>query len=146
MIESLAAVATAASTTLVAAMATDAWGAARSGLLRLFGRDDASGQGSLVALLESEAALVSGAEDPEAARRQLAPAWQLRLEQFLRAHPEVADEVRELTRRLQDELPAQQRHWVQHVEARDHGQAFGAQGGNVIVHQEPGAGRGDRAT
>ncbi|MGC4987311.1 hypothetical protein ACLQ18_43195 [Streptomyces sp. DT193] len=146
MIESLAAVATAASTTLVAAMATDAWSAARSGVLRLFGRDDAPEQGALVALLESEAALVSEAEDPEAARRQLAPAWQLRLEQFLHAHPEVADDVRELTRRLQDELPAQQRHWVQHVEARDHGQAFGAQGGNVIVHQEPGAGRGDRAT
>ncbi|MGW3668563.1 hypothetical protein [Streptomyces sp. NPDC005141] len=74
MIESLAAVATAASTTLVAAMATDAWGAARSGLLRLFGRHDAPEQGALVALLESEAALVSGAEDPEAARRQLATA------------------------------------------------------------------------
>lgn len=115
-------------------------------LLRLFGRDDAPEQGALVALLESEAALVSEAEDPEAARRQLAPAWQLRLEQFLHAHPEVADDVRELTRRLQDELPAQQRHWVQHVEARDHGQAFGAQGGNVIVHQDPGAGCGDRAT
>lgn len=147
MIESLAAVATAASTTLVAAMATDAWGAARSGLLRLFGRnEDGSEQGSLATLLESEAALVSEARDPEAARRQLAPAWQLRLEQFLRAHPEAADDVRELTRRLQDELPARQGHWVQHVEARDHGQAFGAQGGNVIVHQEPGAGRGDRAT
>ncbi|MFJ9111431.1 hypothetical protein [Streptomyces sp. NPDC102283] len=146
MIESLAAIATAASTTLVAAMATDAWGAARSGLLRLFRRNDAPEQGSLVALLEDEAALVSEAEDPEAARRQLAPAWQLRLERFLHAHPEMADDVRELTRRLRDELPAQQSHWVQHVEARDHGQAFGAQGGNVIVHQEPGAGHGDRAT
>ncbi|MER7801059.1 hypothetical protein OH540_35210 [Streptomyces sp. BPPL-273] len=146
MIESLAAVATAASTTLVAAMATDAWGAARSGLLRLFRRGEGPEEGAMAALLESEAALVAEAEDPEAARRQLAPAWQLRLEQFLRAHPEVADEVRELTRRLEDELPARERHWVQHVEARDHGQAFGAQGGNVIVHQEPGAGRGDRAT
>ncbi|ANJ05538.1 hypothetical protein [Streptomyces parvulus] len=146
MIESLAAVATAASTTLVAAMATDAWGAARSGLLRLFRRGEGPEEGAMAALLESEAALVAEAEDAEAARRQLAPAWRLRLEQFLRAHPEVADEVRELTRRLEDELPARERHWVQHVEARDHGQAFGAQGGNVIVHQEPGAGRGDRAT
>ncbi|MFJ9621492.1 hypothetical protein [Streptomyces sp. NPDC101181] len=144
MMESLAAVAAAASTTLVAAMATDAWGAARSGLVQLFRRDEEPEQGALVTLLESEAALVARAGDPEAARRQLAPAWQLRLAQFLQAHPEVADELRELTRRLQEELPAQQRQWVQHVEAHDHGQAFGAQGGNVIIHQEGGPGRGDR--
>lgn len=31
--------------------------------------------------------------------------------------------------------------WVQEIVAREHGQAFGAQGGNVIVHQEGPAGQ-----
>ncbi|MFE4373431.1 hypothetical protein ACFRMN_35390 [Streptomyces sp. NPDC056835] len=146
MIESLAVVATAASTTLVAAMATDAWGAARTGMLRVLRRGNEDEQAGLAAQLDGEAALVGAADDPDTARRTLRPAWQLRLEQFLRDHPEVIDDVRELTERLKGELPRSEQPWVQHIEARDHAQAFGVQHGDVIIHQEPGSGRGGPVT
>jgi hypothetical protein len=160
MIESLAALATAASTTLVASMATDAWQAARTGILRVLrrGNDEPA---LLAAQLDSEAALVLAADDAEAARQSLLPGWRLRLEQFLRDDPEAADGLRELTERLTTQLPQAQQHWVQNNEAHDNSQVFGVQNGNVIIHQaaaepgvpqsgsghgEPGAGRGGSMT
>ncbi|GKQ37866.1 hypothetical protein [Streptomyces sp. A012304] len=143
MIDSMAALAAAASTALVAAMATDTWQAARDGMLRVMGRGREDEPAQLAARLDEEAALVRAADDSDAARRSLLPAWRLRLEQFLLAHPEAVDEMDELTRRLTTALPRAQQNWVQHVDARDHGQAFGVQGGNVIIHQEPPADRPD---
>ncbi|MFF1907205.1 hypothetical protein [Kitasatospora sp. NPDC058218] len=164
--ESLVALATAGSTALVGAMATDAWQATRTGVLRLFGRahtglrdgtvaqpDDgtapegggpetmpaADGQIALVAAqLDGDAALVARAGDAAAARRSLLPGWQLRLQELLRAHPELAGELTELTERMRRSLPADEQRWVMHVAAHDHAQVFAAQGGDVIVHQEPG--------
>ncbi|MFB7618020.1 hypothetical protein [Kitasatospora sp. NPDC056181] len=151
--ESLVAVATAGSTALVGAMATDAWQTTRTGVLRLFGRgtpaaDAESGQetppgpGSHIALvaaqLDGDAALVARAEDTELARRSLLPGWQLRLQELLREHPELAGELGDLTERMRRSLPESEQRWVQHVVAHDHSQVFAAQGGNVIVHREPG--------
>lgn len=165
MLESLVALATAGSTALVGAMATDVWGAARGGILLLLGRRDVAEEGEpagLAAQLDGDAALVSGSGDTESARRSLLPSWTLRLEQFLRAHPEAADEMRELVERLTCELPRAEQHWAQHVVANDRSQVFAAQGGNVIVHHdhvtrplpppepgptpEPGSGSGSDAT
>jgi hypothetical protein len=143
MIDSMAALAAAASTALVGAMATDTWQAARDGLLRVIGRGREDEPDRLAAQLDEEAALVSAADDSASARQSLLPAWRLRLEQFLRTHPEAVDDLHELTRRLTAALPQTQQNWVQHVTARDNAQAFGVQGGNVIIHQEPTADRAD---
>lgn len=147
MIDSLAALAAAASTALVGAMATDVWGTARDGMLRVLGRGEPLGEeepSALAAQLDGEAALVRAADDAEAARQSLVPAWRLRLEQFLRDNPEAVDDVRALTRRLSAELPHTPQYSVQHVVAHDNAQAFGVQHGNVIIHQEPGAQAADR--
>jgi hypothetical protein len=152
MIESLAALAAAASTTLVASMATDAWQAARTGILRVLRRGNDDETALLAAQLDSEAALVLAADDAEAARQSLLPGWRLRLEQYLRDDPEAAEGLRELTERLAAGLPRPQQHWVQKNEAHDNSQVFGVQGGNVIIHQaaaessgapQPGPGRGE---
>lgn len=117
--ESLVALATAGSTALVGAMATDAWQATRSGLLRLFGRGTPCAQDDpppLAAQLDGDAALVAGVEDAELARQNLLPSWRLRLEEFLRARaPEAAEELRELTERTTAALPRAEQHWVQHI-------------------------------
>ncbi|MER6112569.1 hypothetical protein [Streptomyces hirsutus] len=138
--ESLAAVAAAGSTALVGAMATDAWQVTREGAARLFRREAgrAEPRPGLVVQLDADAALVARAEDAEPARQSLVPGWRLRLEEFLRADPEAADGLRELTERTLAALPRTEQHWVQHVNAHDRSQVFAAQGGNVIVHREAG--------
>ncbi|MFF6955534.1 hypothetical protein [Streptomyces sp. NPDC008317] len=143
MIESLATLAAAASTTLVAAMATDAWQTARTGILRVLRRGGEHEPAALAAQLDSEAALVVAADDAGAARESLQPGWRLRLEQFLRDNPEAAEAIRELTVRLEAELPGSEQQWVryhQNVEAHDNARAFGVQNGNVIIHEAPAAG------
>lgn len=140
MIESLAALAATASTTLVGAMATDAWQAARTGILRVLHRESDGEPAVLAAQLESEAALVLASDDADAARQSLLPGWRLRLEQFLRDNPDAAEAMREWTERLAAELPRPQQQWVQHNEAHDNAQVFGVQNGNMIIHQAPGAG------
>ncbi|GAA1597400.1 hypothetical protein GCM10009678_93950 [Actinomadura kijaniata] len=137
--ESLVALAAAGSTALVGAMATDAWHVARSGVLRLFGTGTSKApeeQPGLVARLDADAALVAGAQDAESARQSLLPAWRLRLEEFLREHPEAAEDVRAFTERTIAVLPRPEQHRVQHVVASDHARVFAAQFGNVIIHRE----------
>ncbi|WP_206432433.1 hypothetical protein, partial [Streptomyces sp. ADI92-24] len=160
----LVALATAGSAALVGAMATDAWQATRTGVLGLFGRSSTSsrdgtaaqpvggtapeeggteavpaadGRIALVAAqLDGDAALVARADDTAAARRSLLPAWQLRVQELLREHPELAGELSDLTERMRRSLPEEEQQWVMHVVAHDHAQVFASQGGNVIVHQE----------
>jgi len=152
MIESLAALAAAASSTLVAAMATDAWQAARSGILRVLRRGSVDEPVLLAAQLDGEAALVVAADDEEEARQSLLPGWRLRLEQFLRDNPDAAEGLRELTERLAAQLPSPQQQWVQKNVAHGNARVYGVQNGNVIIHEaaqpfprpgspEPGAGR-----
>lgn len=140
MIESLAALAAAASTTLVAAMATDAWQTARTGILRVLRRGSSDEPAALAAQLDSEADLVLASDDAQAARQSLLPGWRLRLEHFLRENPDAAEAIRELTEQLAAELPRPQQQWVQTNEAHDNAQVFGVQNGNVIIHQAPGSG------
>ncbi|GAA2309421.1 hypothetical protein OKJ48_17070 [Streptomyces kunmingensis] len=122
-------------TTVVAAMATDSWSVARSGVARLFGRRGADQQASIEAQLDNNAALVARADDAERIRRTLLPVWSLELEALLDQHPEAERELRELIDEIQARLPAAEGASVQHNTATGGGQVFAAQGGNVIVHQ-----------
>jgi hypothetical protein len=124
-------------TTIVAAMATSAWQSARSGVQRLFRHGGKQVQAAVSSELDGHAALVARAEDSELARRGLAAAWQVRLADLLRQHPETTQELRLLVDRIGAELPRAEQAWVQTNIARDGGRIFAAQGGDVIVHQAP---------
>ncbi|WKX69223.1 hypothetical protein [Streptomyces sp. XD-27] len=124
-------------TTVVGAMATDSWMAARDGVARLFRGRGEDRQAAIEAQLDNNAALVVRAADAERARRSLLPVWLLELESLLDQHPDVAGELRELVSEIQRRLPETQRAWVQNNVAKDGGQVFAVQGGNVIVHQTP---------
>ncbi|MFK0195952.1 hypothetical protein [Kitasatospora sp. NPDC090308] len=133
--ESLVALAGAGGTALVGAMATDAWQGVRTGAARLFGRGEAGRQGAIEARLEHDAELVARAPEPGRVRQGLAPGWQIELEALLTEHPELAEELREFVERTVAALPRAEQHWTLNVTARDHGRAYGALGGNVVVHE-----------
>ncbi|MGW2699855.1 hypothetical protein [Streptomyces sp. NPDC001340] len=130
-------------TTVVGAMATDSWTVARGGIARLFGRRGEGQQAAIEAQLDNNAALVVRADDAERVRQSLLPVWQLELESLLGEHPDAADELRELIGEIRQQLPETQRAWVQNNVAKDGGQVFAVQGGNVIVHQAPSGQGGD---
>jgi mannose-6-phosphate isomerase class I len=135
----LDAIVTAGATTLVAAMATDAWQSARSGVARLFGGRDRAQEAIVEAQLDSNAALVAAAEDTEQARHVLIPMWQLQLGQLLQQDPEAADELQRLVDQIRGALPQAQKDWaqkVQNVVVHD-GEAFIVQDGNLHVYQGP---------
>ncbi|MFD3992953.1 hypothetical protein [Streptomyces sp. NPDC058583] len=126
---------------VVGAMATDAWNSARTRAARLFRRGDGepTDEGELLEgeLLERDHQLVVAMEDRDEARARLRPGWELRLRLLLESRPEAAEEVRRLVEEIEASLGPAERRFVQINTAREHGQVFAAQGGNVIVHQEP---------
>lgn len=128
-------------TTVVAAMATDAWETTRTGMAVLFRRGDQGQQPSIEAQLEDSATLVAQAQDPERARQALIMVWQLRMEALLSRHPDATDDLRTLVDEVREELPRGWQQWVQTNTARENGRIFASQQGNVIVHEYPGAGR-----
>ncbi|MFD9403097.1 hypothetical protein ACFWA4_30285 [Streptomyces sp. NPDC060011] len=136
----LAPLALTGATTLVAAIATDAWQVARTGVARLFRRRDQVLQSAIEAQLQGNATLVAQAEDAEQARQALIPMWQLELKQLLRQHPDAADELQALINEISAAMPQTQRTWAQKVQtniAKHGSQVIAAQDGNVIVHQAP---------
>ncbi|MFF9763262.1 MULTISPECIES: hypothetical protein [Streptomyces] len=108
-------------TTIVAAMATDAWATARDRAAELFHRRSPDRQADIEAQLDANAALVARAEDGERARGALIGLWQLELEGFLARHPDAAGDLSALAAEIQAVLPAAQQQWVQNNTARDHG-------------------------
>lgn len=137
----LVGLAMAGATTLVAAMATDAWQATRDGVLGLFHRDGQAQQVALLAQADGNAARVEQCEDRDSARQRLIPLWQGELEEFLSRHPDAAADLRSLTQRVRAQLPETQLSWVQNVTASGGGHAYGAQGPNSSVqvhHASPG--------
>lgn len=132
--EATAALALTGATTVVAAMATDAWQSTRVGLLRLFHRDSETQQAAVDVQLETHTALLLRVDDPERVRRSLVPAWQVQMEDLLRRHPDMAEEVQAWVDRADETLPKAHQNWVQTVIARDNGTAVGAQGGDVHLH------------
>lgn len=137
MTDDLTMLAMTGATTIVAAMATSVWQAARSGVQRLFRHGGKEEQVAVAAELDGHAALVARAADAEQARQGLAAAWQVRLAGLLRQHPETTQELRSLVDLIGAELPRAQQAWVQTNIVRDNGRIFAAQGGNVIVHESP---------
>jgi hypothetical protein len=126
-------------TTLAAAAATDAWALARAGFTRLLGRGDATSEAVAASRLDALDAAVQQAPadlQPQVRREQQA-AWLVRLSDLVEEHPELVDDLQAVVAEVSAELPAEQQIWVQHNIARDHGQVFAAQGGNVIIHQAP---------
>ncbi|MFI7519852.1 hypothetical protein [Micromonospora globbae] len=143
--EALAALAANGGAALVAAMATDAWQAARDGMARLFGRQGSQRQAAIETQLDSNVVLVERAGDPAQARQGLVPLWQMELMQLLAEHPEAEAELRELVADLRDALPTTQQQWVQVVLttiARDNSRQFTAVWGNVIYHESPSSAAG----
>lgn len=133
--EYVADLATAGANALVGAMATDAWRAAKTGVVRLFGRTGPEQQAAIEVQLSRNATRVEQAQDAISVRQRLAPAWQLELESLLSEHPDAAAELTALIAEIRTQLPPAERGWVQTNIARDRGTLFAAQGGNVIVHQ-----------
>jgi hypothetical protein len=134
MLESLAA---GGANALVAAMATNAWTLAKTGIARLFRRTGREQQAGIEEQLDRNAALVEQAEDGNSARQSLAGYWQLELKTLLARDPDAAEELRALITKIQERLPPAQQAWVQTNIARDQSSLFAAQGGNVIVHHMP---------
>ncbi|MGH3937108.1 MAG: hypothetical protein ACRDTG_00505 [Pseudonocardiaceae bacterium] len=132
LVEALTALAGAGGTALVGAMATDAWTSTRSGVARLFGRGGTAQQTAIEAQLDSNAALVAQADDPDEVRRSLLPMWRLQLEALLRQHPEAEQELRALVSQVRAALPEQR--WVQTNIARDHSTQYNVQHGTIHVH------------
>jgi hypothetical protein len=124
--------------TIVAAMATNAWQVARDGVVRLF-----HGRGhtfpAIEAQLDDDAAVVERDEDADGAREDLAGAWKRRLAVLLNEHPEAKEDLRALVEQVIGQLPQARQGWVQTNIARQGGQVFAALGGNVIVHRVSGA-------
>ncbi|MFI8083408.1 hypothetical protein ACIF6L_21735 [Kitasatospora sp. NPDC086009] len=124
-------------TTVVGAMATDSWAAARDGVARLFRHRGEERQSAIEAQLDSNAALVTRAGNIERARQGLVPLWVLELESLVDEYPEAVTELRVLISEIESARPASQEAWVQTNIARDNGRVFAAMGGNVVVHEAP---------
>lgn len=132
MTAELAELAQTAATTLVAAAATETWGAARDGFLRLFGR----GSGSKLAERRLDETLTeinktSGAKR-DRLRADLTRTWQTRLADLLDESPEMADEMLALVGALQTSLPAPR--YSHHLEARENSTVFVAFGENASTN------------
>ncbi|MFD8750099.1 hypothetical protein ACFV0O_03820 [Kitasatospora sp. NPDC059577] len=140
-----AALAALAGSSLVGAMATDAWEHARDGVVavwRRFRPDRAELVGEDLAELRREV-LVAEEQDDEPLREALAADWQQRLSELLRRQPELAGELeRVLDDVLTPSLPAEARTRVykQTNVAHGNGRAFGVQDGNLIYHEGKGQG------
>ncbi|OMI84591.1 hypothetical protein BSZ07_38090 [Streptomyces sp. M1013] len=109
----------AGATTIVAAMATDAWATARDRAVELFHRRSPDRQADIEAQLDANAALVTRAGDGERARGTLIQLWQLELEGFLADYPDAAGDLSALAAEIRTALPAAQQQWVQNNTARD---------------------------
>jgi hypothetical protein len=139
VVEWVAALAAAGGSALVGAAATDAWQSARDEVLALFGRGGDRRREVAAARLDADAGEIEAAEvgERDEVRARVLPGWQTRLADLLEEYPEARKEMDAWVQKVRGQLPATQQAWVQNIIARDHGQSFGSQGGNVIVHQAP---------
>lgn len=132
-----------AATTIVAAMTTSAWQASKTRIAKIFHRSDDSDSGpdsgaDIENRLERSAERIASATDPDDVRQKQIVRWQEDLADLIREHPDVSAELRTLVRTLQQELPPVQQQWIQRIEARDGGRAFGVQGtgSKLVFHQD----------
>jgi hypothetical protein len=134
MADTVADLAVAGATTIVSAMATDAWHAVRGGVLRLF-RGHGQSRSTIEEQLDEDAELVERDEDPDAARGDLAGLWRRRLARLLAESPDAADDLSALIEQAGALLAPEQTAWVQNNIALQGGRTYGAMGGNVIHYE-----------
>jgi hypothetical protein len=137
MLEWIVVLAAAGGSALISAAATDAWGAAREGVLAVFGRAGDRRREMAAARLDADAAAIESAADGEreAVRAELLLAWQTRLADLLEEFPEAREELQAWATRINDQLPPGQQAWEQNNTARECGTVFAVQGGTQHVHQ-----------
>lgn len=129
----------AAATSLVKAAATEAWGPAKAGFLKLFRR------GGHPDVAERRLDATSGeiekaaAADREHVRGALATSWQTRLADLLEEHPEAAEELRLLVRSLAAADAGAAVQNTTTITANDHATVNVAHGGtiNATVNHGP---------
>lgn len=133
--EALNAMAAAGGSAIVAAMATDAWGATRDRISRLLGRGDAARVTVVEGQLDDDATLIERASDDEReqALAELAPVWRRRLVRLLEEQPGVESELREAVTAIHAALPSSQQAWAQ-TNITHGGTAFAVQGGSQQVN------------
>ncbi|MEU7970503.1 hypothetical protein AB0B48_00490 [Micromonospora sp. NPDC049089] len=93
--ESLLALASIGGAAIAEAMATDAWTAVKSGVLRVMRRDTATTTSEIEYRLDDSASTLDGLSgaELESARAILAIAWRARLENFLARYPDSANDL-----------------------------------------------------
>ncbi|MFE2635079.1 hypothetical protein ACFXKF_09865 [Streptomyces scopuliridis] len=96
MNDELTVLAEAGATALVTAMATDLWQETRNTIVGLFRRSGRGRRAALATQLDTGAALVRDAADPDEVRRTLFAYWTLELVALLRDDPAVRDAVTRL--------------------------------------------------
>ncbi|WP_395297264.1 hypothetical protein ACF9IK_30375 [Kitasatospora hibisci] len=134
-----------AGSSLVGAVATDAWQQVHNGVVALWRRfrPDRADQLSEDLVELRQEVLGAQAEGDEGLQDALAADWQRRLSELLRRQPDLAEELqRILDEVLTPALPkeASSRVYRQSIVAKDNGRAFGVQGGNLIYHEGKEAG------
>ncbi|NYI03587.1 hypothetical protein [Allostreptomyces psammosilenae] len=128
----VAGLASAASTALVAAMVTDGWQRATGSIAGLWRRARPEQaevvEAELVETREEMVRAREAGEDVEEARQEAVDEWQGRLRRLLRQHPELAAELRRvLDEEINPLLPGPTSAGagvVMHAEARDHGRIY----------------------
>lgn len=131
-------------TTVVAAMATEAWQATRTRTARLFHRQGRAAS-AVEAQLDGDAELVGSEDDPDGARRDLVGPWKRRFAALLRELPESEADLRALIDDVKRDLPVTQRVWLQGNTAGDHGVVNAVQHGNQYTFYMDAPSPGDRA-
>jgi hypothetical protein len=133
----LAALARDAAAMLTAAMGTREWTGVRDAVARIFRRADEKRYRAIDDRLDEDTSLVTASDDQAEARTLVRGPWQLRLRELLMSAPDVATELAELIRASR---PANTFSDPAYMEQRnivgDHGRAFVAQGGDVIMHPD----------
>jgi hypothetical protein len=127
--DTLDALAMTGATTVVAAMATDAWRAVRGWTASLFQRHGHDRQ-AIEAQLDGDAQLIELGDDEDGARQDILAPWKRRLAALLREFPEAESDLRDLIDRVQGELPVARQTWIQANLSRDHGIVNAVQHGN----------------
>ncbi|MGI5329345.1 hypothetical protein [Actinomadura nitritigenes] len=131
-------------TTVVAAMATEAWQATRTRTARLFHRQGRAAS-AVEAQLDGDAELVGSEDDPDGTRRELVGPWKRRFAALLRELPESEADLRALIDDVRADLPVAQRVWLQNNTADDHAVVNAVQHGNQYTFYMDTPGPGHRA-
>lgn len=134
--EELEGLAAAGAIGVVAAMATETFKAARSGIARLFARRDAAkGEAAQTQLDEDQALVVEAVDaDRDEVRGDLSRLWRRRLLRLLKEDEAAAADLRALLQEWSRTAPVGQQAWIQNNSARDRATQFAVQGGNQEIN------------